>query len=129
VNNLPGKYNLPPFLQQNKDICIKIQQCARENLPWLSIELILEYIHHTIIPEMVSEKSCLLSNDESYKQEKKELLAEYGLTKISVITVYHWMICLGFKYEVRRKGNYIDGHENPATNSVPESILQAISYL
>jgi hypothetical protein len=53
ANNLPGKHNLPPFLQQNKDICMNIQQYARKNLPRLSIELIAEYIHHTIIPEMM----------------------------------------------------------------------------
>ena len=29
---LPGKNNLPPFLQQNKDIATSIQQYARENL-------------------------------------------------------------------------------------------------
>ncbi len=45
ANNLPGKHNLPPFLQQNKVICIKIQQFARENLPQLSVKLIVEYIH------------------------------------------------------------------------------------
>jgi hypothetical protein len=35
--------------------------------------------------------------------------------KVSITTVYRWMICLGFKYEIRRKGYYIGGHEKPAT--------------
>jgi hypothetical protein len=56
VNNLPEKHNLPLFLQQNKDTCIKIQQYAHENLPQLSIERILEHMHQTIIPEMVRKK-------------------------------------------------------------------------
>ncbi len=37
------------------------------------------------------------------------------MTKVSVTTVYRWMVCLGFKYEVRRKVYYVDGHEKPAT--------------
>jgi len=114
ANNLPGKHNLPPFLQQNKDICIKIQQYARENLPQLSVELILEYIHGTIIPEMLKQRGCL-SDEEDYGRKRRELLAEYGLTKVSITTVYRWMVCLGFKYEIRRKGYYVDGHEKPAT--------------
>ena len=40
--NLPGKHNLPPLLQENKDVSIKIQQYARENLQQLSVELIME---------------------------------------------------------------------------------------
>jgi hypothetical protein len=115
ISNLPGKHNLPPFLQQNKDVCIKIQQYARENLPQLSIELILEYLHHIILPEMVKQRAGLAEADEGYEMEKKDLLAEYGLTKLSITTVYRWMICLGFKYQVRKKGYYVDGHEKPAT--------------
>jgi hypothetical protein len=29
-------------------------------------------------------------------------------------TVCHWMKCLGLKYEVWKKGYYVDGHEKPA---------------
>jgi len=46
ANNLPGRHNLPPFLQQSKDICIKIQQCTHENLSRLSIKLIVECMYH-----------------------------------------------------------------------------------
>ncbi len=35
---LPEKTLLPQFLDENKDICISIQQYARENLNKLSIE-------------------------------------------------------------------------------------------
>jgi hypothetical protein len=30
-------------------------------------------------------------------------------------TVYRWMKCLGFKYEVQKKGYYVDGHRKPST--------------
>ena len=32
IGSLPGKHNLPPFLQENKDVSLKIQAYARENL-------------------------------------------------------------------------------------------------
>ncbi len=45
----------------------------------------------------------------------KLLLGKCGLKTISVSTVCHWMKCLGFKYEVQKKGYYVDGHEKPST--------------
>jgi len=30
-------------------------------------------------------------------------------------TIYRWMKALGFRYEMRRKGYYVDGHEKPST--------------
>jgi hypothetical protein len=63
---------------------------------------------------MLKQRGCL-SDEEDYGRKQRELLAEYGLTKVSITTVYRWMVCLGFKYEIRRKGYYVDGHEKPAT--------------
>jgi hypothetical protein len=45
----------------------------------------------------------------------KKLVSQYRLKNLSISTVYRWMRVLGFKYEVRKKGFYIDGHEKPAT--------------
>jgi ferredoxin-like protein FixX len=39
----------------------------------------------------------------------------YGLTYVCPSTVYKWMKGLGFQYETRKKGYYVDGHENPST--------------
>ena len=39
-----AKDNLPPFLEQSKDICTALQQYAREHLSVLSVELICEYL-------------------------------------------------------------------------------------
>jgi hypothetical protein len=44
-----------------------------------------------------------------------KVIKKYGLTKVCPATVYKWMKCLGFKYETRRKGYYVDGHEKPST--------------
>ena len=36
-------------------------------------------------------------------EEKKEILHSYGLTSLSIATVYRWLKAMGFKYEVRKK--------------------------
>ena len=122
---LPGKHNLPPFLQQNADICERIQQYAREHLHELSIEFMCEYLHDCILPKMVEERNGITreSNEESYNKELKTLLREYGLTCLSQLTVYRWIKKLGFKYEQRRKGYYVDGHEKPSTIQYREDFV------
>jgi hypothetical protein len=35
--------------------------------------------------------------------------------KLTLGTVYHWLDHLGFKYEARKKGYYLDNHEKPET--------------
>ena len=115
IHTLPDKHNLPRFLQENKDMCIKIEEYARENLRELSCEMMCEYIHETILPQMVKERTPVEKDSEEYDNELKTLLSEFGLTSVCPSTVYLWMKRLGFKYEPRRKGYYVDGHEKPAT--------------
>ena len=116
---LYSKHNLPPFLQQNKDICQSMQQYGREHLHELSMELMCEYLHATILPKMVKEESGVVrENDKEhgeYDNELRKILGTYGLTCICPSTIYRWMNILGFKYEQRKKGYYVDGHEKPAT--------------
>jgi hypothetical protein len=50
--------------------------------------------------------------DDQYENDNKMLLGEYGLKVLSISIVYQWMRALGFKYEVRKKGFYVDGHES-----------------
>ena len=96
---LPNKHSLPCFLDQNKDKCTKIQQYACKNLHKLSSKLISEYIHDTILPELIYEDFSITPNDESYDERLKQLLSTYGLKCICLSTVYNWMEKLGFKYE------------------------------
>jgi hypothetical protein len=67
---LPGKHNLPPFLQQNKDVSIKIQQYARENLPQLSVEFIMEYLHDKILPQLICQSTGAVPEDDQYENDK-----------------------------------------------------------
>jgi hypothetical protein len=39
IGSLPGKHNLPPFLQENRDVSLKIQAYARENKIYTSYPL------------------------------------------------------------------------------------------
>jgi hypothetical protein len=51
----------------------------------------------------VKQRTGLAETTAGYEMEKKELLVEYGLKKMSIVTIYHWMVCLGVKYQVRKK--------------------------
>jgi hypothetical protein len=73
----------------------------------------LEYLHDTIIPEMIKEREN--SDNKSKEDMTRELLQEYGLSSLSLGTVCRWMNRLGFKYDVRKKSYYVDGHERPGT--------------
>jgi DNA-binding transcriptional regulator YhcF (GntR family) len=52
--------------------------------------------------------------EEEYKLELKKILKHYRLSKVTMQKIYRWMKALGFRYEMRRKGYYVDGHENYA---------------
>ena len=45
------KKELPPFLQQNPELCTTIKGYCRENLGDLFIEFLFEYLHKTIRPQ------------------------------------------------------------------------------
>ncbi len=85
-----GKHNLPPCLEQNKEVCTSLQQYARENLSQLSVEQICEYLHDKVIPKMVKDASRVETsvNEELYTEKAKELLKEYGFTCIDPSTMY-----------------------------------------
>jgi hypothetical protein len=113
------KHNLPPFLELNPDVCSALKTYACANLNTLSIEMMVEYLHNTVIPEMVkkemNERNCnnLPGLDESIC--KQIILQRYRLTKLCPGAVYRWLRLLGFNYEAQRKGYYVDGHEKPYT--------------
>ncbi len=110
-------------MQENKDVSIKIQQYARENLHQLAVELIRQYLHETVLPNMVEQTTGCKPGDDKYKSEKKNLLRQYGLELFSINTVYRRMRALRFKYEVRKKGFYVDGHEKPMTLEYRKKII------
>jgi len=125
---------MPPFLQQNPDICTLIQQYGHENLTRMSIEFMSEYVHNTVLLQMVNERittTMMLAINNTpgneqveYDKVEKEMLKLYGLTCICPSTIYRWMKHLGFKYEAWKKGYYVDGHEKPATVKYRWSFVQ-----
>ncbi len=78
------KDNLPPFLEQNKDICMAMQQYIRELLSELSVELICEYLDETVLPKMVKERTGIEKGafiSKEYEIEVGIFLREYRLTR------------------------------------------------
>jgi len=114
------KENLPPFLQQNPDLCTLILEYTREHQHELSINFLSEYIHDTILPLLIMEKTPSSSSSsygapvlpgspipvllkDEYEAELKQELKKIGLTCVSPSTVYHWMYHLSFKYLPQQK--------------------------
>ncbi len=121
------KTKLPPFLEQNQDITATIKQYCKEHLGELSVEFLLEYLHQTIIPTMVKDmhgKRKEEMGEEEYAEVVRQILKPYRLTCLSISTVTRWMQALGFKYEIRKKGYYVDGHEKPSTIEYRKSFCE-----
>jgi len=49
-----------------------IKEYAWENLSYLSVELISEFIHDTLLWKLVKEKTELEKGDDDYEQEEKK---------------------------------------------------------
>ena len=61
-------------------------------------------------PDATSKKPPPISDE-----KKADILGQYGLTCLSVATVYRWLKAMGFKYETRKKYFFVDGHEKVGT--------------
>lgn len=115
-----SKKTLPPFLEDNIDIKSAFVNHARENLNVLSIEFMHDYVHTTLVPALLKSKYEKLEKELPTQEDllascKQELLAELGLRTICSMTVYRWMLALGFRHKTRKKGYYVDGHERKST--------------
>jgi len=53
------------------------------------------------------------SEGDKYESQVREVLQEYGLKTICPSTIYHWLKKVGFVYELRKKGYYVDEHKRP----------------
>jgi hypothetical protein len=76
------KDNLPLFLQTNPAVCSAMQQYGKENLRELPIEMMVDYVHNTVLPNMVAEEKNTtveeVRNTEGYdKANKKYCISMY----------------------------------------------------
>jgi hypothetical protein len=121
VHSIDGqKTSLPPLLDRNPDLARSIINYAKQNLNELSAELLYSYIHEIALPALLDERRAELA-DETYTMG--QLLLENQLTKVSIPTIFRWMRRLGFKYEIRRKCYYVDGHEKPETKKYRKTMV------
>jgi len=52
------------------------------------------------------------------------MLQEYGLKTMCPLTICHWLKKLGFVYEPRKKGYYVDRHEKPLTDEYQNNFIK-----
>ena len=83
------------------------------NLGNLSIEMMHDFIHETIIPDLIMKRQSEINDD--IIVTKEFIMKESGLHTICVRTVANWMNQLNFKYNARKKTYYVDGHKAPET--------------
>ena len=65
------------------------------------MEFMFDYIHNMILPSMVTEtvgEDAEAMAQEQYNRELKKLLKTYHLSFVSLVTIYHWMIHLGYAH-------------------------------
>jgi hypothetical protein len=84
------KNNLLPILELNADVCSAIKTHALANVGRLSVEMMSEYLHNIIIPQMVNAETEKTGNQ---LWDQESLLKQYGLT---ISTVCRWLKVLGF---------------------------------
>ena len=111
---------IPPIFDQNPNLKDKFISYAKENLVNLNPLLMYEYCTETLIPEFIAEERKA-NNDEN--QTRESILAKYRIKNLCMCTIYNWMEALGFKYSLRRKTYYVDGHEQP------DNVAACVEYI
>jgi hypothetical protein len=68
-------------MQENKDVSLKIQAHTGENLHELLVELMMEYLHNTIIPNLVKQSTGVWPEEEGVilKIWVEETVHQHGL--------------------------------------------------
>ena len=99
----------PPIFQLNPILKDKFISFAKSNIIGLTGEVLFDYFHNTIIPDLIEDEKY----ETGEKISKDALLKQYGLTKLCLGTIYKWMASFGFKYCTSKKTYYVDGHEKP----------------
>ena len=103
--------NTPPIFDINPSLKSDFIEYAKTNIAQLSGELMYQYVHSTLIPKLIAQEE----EDTGEPVLKDDIMKEYGLSSLSLATVYRWMSWLGFNYCPIKKTFYVDGHEHPDT--------------
>ena len=108
LNKIEVQSMLPPFLSANPDIIDQINSYCKSNLSAVSVELVFDRLHGHIIPNFVKK----IKEERGVSEYTSEsLFKEYGLSKLTIVTVGRWMNKLGYTYEPLKKTYYVDNHE------------------
>ena len=101
LNEKARKERIPPFLLE-EDICMTLRLFCRNNFSTLAAESAIDYIYDTILPSMITVWGAESETQKSpaactpTDEEKKEVLKQYSLTYLSILTMHHWLGLLGF---------------------------------
>ena len=82
-----------------------IQLYRKEHLSDLDYKMMTEYIHNTLITELVKKEA----------KANVEFMKRYNITRIYDTTVLKCMHVLGFRYEIYNNNYYVDSHKMPGT--------------
>ena len=115
------KTALPPLLDRYPELAKSIVLYAKQNLNELSAELLYSYLDKVALPAMLEERRAELVN-KTYTMA--QLLGKNQLTKLSVPTIFRWMKCIDFKYEVQRKIYYVNGHDKPDSKKYRKKMVR-----
>lgn len=106
---------------------------AANNLDSFSIEKVRKYFNDTLFPELYDEYTDMAiesgENVEEILSYEEFLHYELGLSEdgISDSTVCRYLNFLSYKYDVRKKTYYVDGHERK--DVVEDRISHVIRYI
>jgi len=123
------KASLPMFLTDYPDKAIELKDYITKNLDRMSGEMVCDYIHDTILPDIVMEEHQVTKTDSQYDEKLKITLnrIEIRRNEISLSTVFNLIEKLGFNYRTRQKSYYVDSHEYPEVQAFRKAFCK--SYL
>ena len=75
----------------------------------LSTDLLHSHVKSKLLHDLYQKEFKDIDNPPSIV----EFLNVYNLNKMSISTIYRWMIYLGYRYDASKKTYYTDGHERP----------------
>jgi hypothetical protein len=111
------------MLERNPDFARSAITFAKQNLNELSAEMMGNYLHTIALPESLRQRQDELDDTNFVITD---LLRENRLTKLTLATVHRWLDRLGFKYEARKKGYYVNNHEKAKNCCVSPQFHQTL---